>query len=304
MGAVAGVFDLPDLDGWVLHRDDALSRSAGPWTWTDDQGTFLRRPTGSEDGLVLRAEGIASAHISFYDRRITLHGVAPRADEALLEQFVSDQVLPRLLSHLGRLVVHAGAVEPELGRTILFVAPSGYGKSTLTGYLHDSGWPLLGDDAILLHLLDGSVIARSVYRRLKLLPDSFAWLFPTASSPAPRIGRKVSIEVSRTEMVPALAGEEQHSVAALFFLSKPPPVGGCQVERIAAAEACIYLVRSSFALDPTDVGQAGRRFLRFGAVANTVPSFRLAYRRDFGQLAQVRDAIRSALNISAASEAQ
>jgi hypothetical protein len=85
-------------------------------------------------------------------------------------------------------------------------------------------------------------------------------------------------------------------VAALFFLAPPQATGPCRVQRIAASESCIELVRGSFALDPADARQAGRRLLAAGAVANAVPGFRLSYPRDFDRLAEVRQAIRDTLD--------
>lgn len=296
--------DLPELGDWRLQRDDTLNLLAAPWTWTDERGTSVRLPAKSGEGVVFQVEGLASALISFGDRSITLYDVDVRADDAVVGQFVADQVLPRLLSHLSYLVLHAGAVEHATGRTALFVAPSGYGKSTLTGYLHDDGWPLLGDDAMLVRFIKDQVTARSVYRRLKLLPDSWAKIFPTPSSPAPRVGRKFCVDLASAGAFPYHEKGANLLVVALFFLSEPETAGGCRIERISASQACMELVRSSFALDPTDVRQAGYRLSQFGAIANAVPSFRLSYERDFGQLAQVREMIGSVLDTIPSPEAR
>ena len=55
------------------------------------------------------------------------------------------------------LLLHAGAVANKSGEAVLFIAPSGFGKTTLTVHLALSGLDYLGDDVQLLDLESGHI---------------------------------------------------------------------------------------------------------------------------------------------------
>lgn len=58
----------------------------------------------------------------------------------------------------------AGVVNPQSGKGVLIVGPSGSGKSSLALRLALSGWPYLSDDELLLSLVDGEVEVRGFRR--------------------------------------------------------------------------------------------------------------------------------------------
>ena len=273
---------LAGLGDWTLSRGHAPALPPGAWTWEDDQGTFARRLPGEPERLLLRTDFVGSALISPKDRTILLHDLV---DEALAGQWLIDQVAPRLLSHLGDLVVHAGAVQPESGRAILIVGPSRHGKSTLTGFLHQGGWPALGDDAMMIRPAPAGATVRSVYPRLMLRHDSGARLYPSATASSP--GGKLSIAVP--------SGAADVPLAAVFCLGGREGAADCRTESLSPAQACLELLRNSYALDPADRDRASLRLRLAGTVANAVPAFRLTYPRDYARLPEVREAIRMAL---------
>lgn len=78
--------------------------------------------------------------------------------------------------------LHAGAVRSPTGEIVLLAAPSGGGKSTLTGAFVAAGWDYLGDEAIGIR--PGTCTAVGYPKRLAIdassrmvlgLPDSDAW---------------------------------------------------------------------------------------------------------------------------------
>lgn len=264
---------IPGLDGWVVQRATILP-PARP-LWSDGQGTSSHRaPDGA---LLLRTEGIAAALVSFPDRRIRL---APFVNEpALADQWLADQVAPRLLSHLGQLVVHAAAVRAAGGRAVLLLGPSRRGKSTLAAFLQRDGWPLLGDDAAAIRP-EGPAV-RSVYPRLRLRRDSWRRLHPGDAS---GLGEKIDL--------PPGADHGEAPLAALFSLAEG---SDCRADPLPPAAACMELVRNAYALDPTDRDRAALRLGQCAAVANAVPAFRLSYPRDYARLPELRDVLRAAL---------
>lgn len=66
--------------------------------------------------------------------------------------------------------LHSGAVRSPKGEVVLLSAPSGNGKSTLTGAFVAAGWDYLGDEAIGLR--PDSLIAVGYPKRLAVGPDS------------------------------------------------------------------------------------------------------------------------------------
>ena len=72
--------------------------------------------------------------------------------------------------------LHAGALT-KAGRCIVVCAPSGGGKSTLTAALMRAGWLTLGDDKLLLRMVDGLPRIAALLHSLNLHPRTRDW-FP------------------------------------------------------------------------------------------------------------------------------
>ncbi len=72
--------------------------------------------------------------------------------------------------------LHAGALSRG-GCCIIVCAPSGGGKSTLTAGLMRAGWRTLGDDKLLLRIVDGRPRLAAVLHSLNLHPRTRQW-FP------------------------------------------------------------------------------------------------------------------------------
>lgn len=261
------------LEGWTIRRATALP-PAEP-LWSDGQGTTTQRVTDEVGTLLLRTAGLAAAVISLPARRIDLADMGG----GLAGRWLADQVAPRLLSHLGRLIVHAGAVQVPGGGAVLLVGPSRQGKSTLAAFLQREGWRLLGDDAAVIRPEEATV--RAVYPRLRLRRDSWRHLHPGDAA-----GQGEKADVAPTALAP------EAPLAAFFCLAEGPT---CRAERLPAAAACLELVRNAYALDPTDRDRAVLRLRQCAAVANAVPAFRLSYPRDYARLPELRDVLRATL---------
>ncbi len=72
--------------------------------------------------------------------------------------------------------VHAAAVERD-GSCVMFCAPTGGGKTTMTAALVRRGWRVLGDDKLLLHLRDGEPEVAALLHTFNLHPQTRRW-FP------------------------------------------------------------------------------------------------------------------------------
>jgi hypothetical protein len=242
----------------------------------------------ARDGAVyrLRAPGLATFRIDCDGRLITCapeHAVPPET----LEHLVIDQVLPRVLSHLGRLVLHAGCVATPHG-AVAFLGDSGAGKSTLVAEFARAGFPLLGDDGIVLRPRDSETFeAVATYPGLRLLPDPLALLFDSRAGAAPvaHYTSKRRLDPGRARLTLAAAPQP---LIALYLLEPGQEV---RIDPMPTRDAFLALLRASFQLHLDDEQRARGVFDRLGALLDTVPVRRLAYPRQFARLSDVRDAV-------------
>ena len=215
--------------------------------------------------------------------------------DATIRHLVLDHVLPRLVSYQGRFVLHAsGVADSEC--TILFLGPTGAGKSTLAASFIEDGLGLLTDDCVLLQSSEDGFSAQAAYAGLRLWPDSFAGLKPD-EQPEPEShegGWKRRLDIE------SMAGGP-YKVRGIFILDSPTegsPGGGVAVHPIEGADALMELLQHGFMLDPGDRDTIERQFLATGDVVEALPLYRLSYPRDFSRLPQVRQIIASALEDS------
>ena len=200
----------------------------------------------------------------------------------------ADQLYPRILAHEGNLVLHAGAFEAH-GGCILIVGSSGRGKSSLVTSFDQAGFPLLGDDALVVSMPDGVAYAKAVYQSLRLFPDSVNALFKggVGTSEVAHYTAKQRINIPVTASPPT----QPKPILAMFMLLEPPAEDEVLVDRLSVANACMALVQSSFALDPSDAVHAVQRLELASALARQIPAFAISYPRNYARLPAVREAI-------------
>ena len=203
---------------------------------------------------------------------------------------MSDVLLPAILDHQGKLVLHAGAAIID-GAAVLFVGESGRGKSTLTGSFLAEGHTVLSDDGIIVTDTDTGARVEAVYPGVRLLPGTLSDLFAD-----PVQTTEVAHYAAKRRIVPdARMSAASFPAAALLFLSEPSGSGSVSISPMGAADACIGVVTQSFALDPSDKVRACSRIEQASRLANALPAFALDYPREISALPQVRQAISDAL---------
>jgi len=210
-----------------------------------------------------------------------------------IEHLLIDQVLPRVLAHRGRLVLHAGAVGVPSG-AVAFLGDSGAGKSTLCGAFARRGDLLLGDDGIIVReSTAGTFDTLPTYSGLRLLPRSVAHLYDDASR-----GRPMAAYSEKRRFGTVRPEPEAVPLRAIYVLAEGDRVS---ITPLAGAEAVLALVRSTFHLHLDDSSRARRLFERIAAVALAIPIRSLAYPRDFALLDAVREAVLADACASAAA---
>lgn len=123
------------------------------------------------DGLFqLELEGVAR-YRAVAGREI-LVAPSPGAAAEDLRLFLLGTVFGALLHQMGRLPLHAAAVEAD-GRAWAFCGRSGAGKSTLSAALNRFGYPLLCDDVgVVVPGEDGTPLFYPGFPRIKLWRDA------------------------------------------------------------------------------------------------------------------------------------
>jgi len=204
-----------------------------------------------------------------------------------LEHLLLDQVLPRVLAHRGRLVIHAGCVVTPAG-AIGFLGDSGAGKSTLCAEFARAGHPLLGDDGIVVRAAaPAGFEVLATYPGLRLLPDAFEPLFEgeSGSAPVAHYSAKRRLDRNRAELTMA-AGP--HPLRALYLLDAGAQIG---IEPLGERAAFMALLGAAFQLHLDDRNRSRELFHRIGALGDAVPMRRLTYPRSFTHLGAVREAL-------------
>lgn len=269
-------------------REAEPSPPDGRWDhhWRDPGGCVTLSCARDGDGYRLGMPGLATFVIDGRARTISCTA-PPDLPPATLEHLVIDQVLPRVLTHRGRLVLHAGCVLAGEG-AIAFLGESGSGKSTLCGAFARARDPILGDDGIVVRPAPGSGFeALATYPGLRLLPGPLASLFDGPRPTRPLAHGHPKRRVDRDAAGVAMA-EGPARLRALYVLDAGPRI---ELAPLAGRDAFVTLVRSCFPMHLDDARRSRDLFDRIGALIDAVPVRRLSYPREYDRLPDVREAL-------------
>jgi hypothetical protein len=265
----------PEACRWV-DFPDGDGRDAPPAVARTDGGFLLRFPAA--------ADFLISADAT----RVVCSPHGAQAAEAI-RHLLLDQVLPRVVAHLGRLVLHAGAVTLE-SATLAIVGTSGVGKSTLIAGFHRAGFHALTDDGFIVMVNDTGCTGLALYTGLRLWPPSIAGLDIDPAETEPMDSRSAK----RRVRLPAAGAPAPEPLIALFVLTPPPnedEVQDVTIAPLSARDACVELLRASFQLDIGNPQGAAGHLENAALVAGRLPVFALSYPRDYALLPRVREAI-------------
>lgn len=266
--------------------------------WKTASGATVLACARHANSYLLHFPGIGDFHLPPGGREIL---VAPSADapDNELARVLTDQVLPRVLAHTGRAILHASAIVTNEGLCPVFLGNTGYGKSTLAASFYESTGRLLSDDCLQLDLIDEALHGLAAYPGLRLWPESIEGLSldRTRSIECGNRGRKHRL--SRLDAARTVTGP--HPVDGLFVLGRPPEgrtIEEIVIERLDGAAATVAAIESAFVLDLDSREAVRRNFEGISRIVKSgVPLFRLSYPRRYEWLPRVRDRIVEALNL-------
>lgn len=261
--------DAPQFHEWVTSEEV-------PWT------RFYR----NKENYLLRFPELADFELSA-DGRMVRCWPMPDISGDTIQHLYLNQVLPLALSKLGKLVLHASAVDIDDG-AVAFVGESGRGKSTLAASFATNGARFLTDDGLVLEMVGGAYRAMPSHPSLRLWEDSEDSLLGEHARKAPAL--------PFTPKSRFFAGEH------IAFCNRPLPLRrvyflgdgtrpDAAFERISPSEALIELVRHSFLLDIEERRMLAAQFDELTEMVKQPMFFRLDYPRRYDDLARVRQAI-------------
>lgn len=130
------------------------------------------------DEVLLRIEGVARYLITGGSRIVVAPSPDARPNEVRL--FLLGSAMGALLYQRALLPLHGSAVETSYG-AMVFIGPSGIGKSTLAAHFQLRGYRLLSDDVCALTLdASGQVQVLPAFPKLRLCADAFGRLGESA----------------------------------------------------------------------------------------------------------------------------
>jgi hypothetical protein len=207
-------------------------------------------------------------------------GAAPHTVRHLL----LDQVLPRVMAHIGHTVLHASCILTEWG-AVAFVGRSGLGKSTISAALESLGCKILSDDGVAVTVGNSVVDACATYPSLRLMPDSVMKIFGSKLKTTAMADycskRRVHAEFCSEATM-------SHPLRAVYALEG---CGSLRITQLAGREACAAILGNAFLLDVNDTQRAARQLQSAGQILCKVPVFSLRYPRQFSELSQVCNAL-------------
>ena len=261
------------------------------------------------------AAGVFDVHPD--DDLIEWHGSNAAVSGDLVRSLVLGRVLPVLLYGSGLFPLHASGAVVN-GGAVAFMAPKGYGKSTMALLLGTRGARLLADDTLPL-AIDEPVLAGPGDEHAKVWNDAAGELGLPLPDEEP-IGR---LEPSQTAAgigkrkylltrgnTPALQWASRRvPLAAVYYLLPTPGAEDRALEsedgrnafpygeddpprrRIGAVEASLALMSCTKIAPLLHRGESGELLERASCVSERVPVYGLAVPRDLTGLGVVADAV-------------
>jgi hypothetical protein len=267
-------------------RKQAAVHTAPFHEWAFPDGTLWTQFYRTDTGYLLRFPDLADFEVSA-DGCAVRCWPAPSISEATVQHLYLNQVLPLVLSKLGKLVFHASAVEID-GVAVAFMGESGRGKSTLAASFATGGFRFLTDDGLMVEACGDGYRIMPSHPSIRLWQDSEAALIAPDTPTAPTLEFTSKSRFLAGETIPFC--DSPRPLRRVYFLGdgSAPEV---MFQRMRPAEALIELVKHSFLLDIEEREMLAAHFDELSSLANLPIYYRLDYPRRYEDLAAVRQAI-------------
>jgi hypothetical protein len=241
-----------------------------------------------EAGYLLRFPELADFVVSNDARLICGYRRANCPPESM-RHLLLNQVIPIVLGHSGRMVLHASACATSRG-AMAFLGKTGMGKSTLAASFGLQGFAILTDDCLLIERQGQEIMTVPSYPGLRLWPESVKALFDKEPALQPLAHYTDKKRILFEQNHP----NGSRSLSAIYVLSeweKSTEKPSVRISPLTPAQAMLEAVRHTFTLDVTDRERLTQAFRRYEWLAKSVPFFRLAFPRRHALLSHVNQVI-------------
>ncbi len=272
------------------HAADVEVRiTALPQKWLED-------PRSSEGYVEVDASDIwfvwdMLGIMRIHDGRLIELDPVPEAPDSMLRQAIQSAGLGLILHQRNTLTLHASAVEIG-GQVVAFVGYKGAGKSTTAASLLRQGYPLVTDDLLVLSqdaATDG-VLAHPGIPRLRLWPDSVK---ASLGEDPELLPRNSDASTKRLREVTNGFSEGPLPLSAIYVLDfQEEGAEQLSISTIAPREACIEMVRHSYALHYLgNSGANAGHLAKSRQLTTRVPVRRLSRLRTLDEIPRMVEAI-------------
>lgn len=265
--------------------------------WQDADGEVCIKYGRSGKDFLLQFPGVIDFLVTYSGD--TIHYFPePGIPVEMVRHLLLDQVIPRIFSHKGRLVVHASAVVHD-GGAIIFLGDTGSGKSTLAAGFHMQDFEILTDDCILLSPEHDTTMCIPCYPGIRLWNDSYEAVVNDE-----KYLSNISYRADKQRLIlhDAKAAMQIQSVplVAIFILddkTRSQQNNRISIVPVSGAIAAMDIIRQSFVLDVHDKENTGKMFAIASGIANSgMPIYRLGYPFDYKMLNKVQETIIKMVN--------
>lgn len=273
--------------------------TTGQWfnQWQLPDGEIWLALAKTDDEYLLHFPALVNFVVSDDARHIACY---PQPDVPLetTRHLLLNQVIPLVLSHLGKTVLHASACATPKG-VMAFMGMTGAGKSTLAAGFALQGYPMLTDDCLLAEAGGGEVRCVASYPGSRLWPESVSALF----AHEPELNTVAHYTEKKRLVLDQQLSDDSWPLRAVYVIAEPAEVEEDEedstelaISPLSSPQALLELVKHTFQLDNRDRAKSRLAFKQFEQVAKAVPFFRIAYPRDFASFAAVQQEILTHFN--------
>jgi energy-coupling factor transporter ATP-binding protein EcfA2 len=275
---------IPEQPAWLHH-------------WHEPGGRISISCAKLDDSYLLRFPRVVDFIISNSCESIQYFPESDMVPETI-RHLLLDQVIPRILGHQGRLVLHASAVQFNNGKVAAFLGESGAGKSTLVAALHQRGMHLITDDCLLLELTEKEITAIPNYYGVRLFGDSIQAIYGKLTEDTPvahyTSKRRVSMPSGKAKTT-----NTPKTVDALFLLNTPANrvhVNDIHINMASGSAELMKIIGQTFVLDVTNKLLMKKQFRDIGQIVEAgLGIYNLRFPRQHEMLPKVCARITEAL---------
>ncbi|MGE5462577.1 MAG: hypothetical protein ACM3PS_04440 [Syntrophothermus sp.] len=273
-----------------LHAGNKRHSKSYRWLnyWYSFDGRVWLAFARIDSGYLLRFPSYADFVISTDARTISAYRGGNTPDSSI-RHLLLNQVIPIVLSQLGKLVLHASACVSPQG-VMAFMGTTGMGKSTLAASFGLRGLQVLTDDCLSIEKQGNDVLCVPSYAGVRLWPESITALF----AKEPELQTLAHYTDKKRFVFEQNASGESLFLKAAYVLTHPEedPLGNSiSITPLSSGTALLEAVKHTFQLDVTDRERLAQAFKRYEWLAQSVPFFQLRYPRDHAYLPAVNTAV-------------